>query len=189
MAAPPPRAPGLPLMLMLLACLAAAAAAPAHCHEVNRLEWRVAAADVADPDRLCTLHVTDAGGDREVRDPLLYIATAHGHGDAVRVLLAAGAAPDLRGHFQTPQGPLFGHTATDRAPHVYLFTPLQAAARYGQADTVALLLRAGADPALRVQDLLPGGEAVDLEWTAADLALSAEVAQLLEAPPPRHGEL
>ncbi|MGQ0749035.1 MAG: ankyrin repeat domain-containing protein [Betaproteobacteria bacterium] len=94
--------------------------------------------------------------------PLCY-AAYHGHDTAVNLLLARGARVD---------GP-----AEDGA--TYVNTPLMMAAIQGHMSTALQLLRAGADPAIRVH----GGH------TAAELAAKyrhAELAQLLRCAE-RHG--
>ncbi|WP_232237323.1 MULTISPECIES: ankyrin repeat domain-containing protein [Actinoalloteichus] len=58
----------------------------------------------------------------------LYSAAVNGHTDAVRLLLAAGAVPDVESHGGPDEG-----------------TPLCAAASWGHLDVVRLLLEHGAD--------------------------------------------
>jgi ankyrin repeat protein len=68
----------------------------------------------------------DAVADNPQRIAPLHAAVAGQHPEVVRLLLAAGALPDLR----QPGG----------------WTPLLAAARHGHAEIVAALLDGGADP-------------------------------------------
>ncbi|MEV4656664.1 ankyrin repeat domain-containing protein [Micromonospora sp. NPDC049301] len=124
----------------------------------KRLVEAVLREDAAVASALLRVGADPDAADREGTTPL-YQASVHGAVDLVRLLLAAGAAPDTEsGHGQ--QG-----------------TPLCAAAAWGYADVVQELLAHGADPNLR-EDRGTGYS--PLEWArrgdhsqTADLLLAA----------------
>ncbi|MFC0503559.1 ankyrin repeat domain-containing protein [Micromonospora costi] len=96
----------------------------------TRLMDAVLRGDAAAAGALLRLGADPDAADRDGTTPL-YRASVHGAVDLVRLLLAAGAAPDTEsGHGQ--EG-----------------TPLCAAAAWGHTDVVHVLLAHGADPNLR----------------------------------------
>ena len=115
----------------------------------------------------------------------LHFAAFFGGGEAARVLLAAGADPNLRSRNDFEVMPIHSAVAgrhgavvaalldagadpTVRQRHGW--TPLQGAAQHGDTETIDRLLAAGADP----------GAANDAGVTAADLAREAGHADLAE---------
>ena len=160
----------------------------------------VAAADSASvarlveecPESLDTLHFRLGGA--------LHIAAGRGFGEGVDLLLKAGASPSLltnRGYWGWGQTPLHcaaaqGHSEVvrvliDAAPNtldICSSTPaLALAARAGSAETVVMLLEAGAGPRERDRN----------GRTARDEASTAEVREILRRalvqtrPPPKTG--
>ncbi|MFJ4711537.1 ankyrin repeat domain-containing protein [Streptomyces sp. NPDC088785] len=89
----------------------------------------------------------------------LYLAAVQGEAEVVRVLLAAGAAPDAESAGPGSEG-----------------TPLCAAACWGHTEAVRHLLAHGADPALREDR---GTGLTPLEW--ADAGPHPETAGVLRA--------
>ncbi|MBB5920832.1 ankyrin repeat protein [Actinoalloteichus hoggarensis] len=90
-----------------------------------------AAAALGQTDALAAL-LRESGADQALADTSgtipLYAAAVSGHTEAVRLLLAAGAAPDVESHGGPDEG-----------------TPLCAAASWGHLGVVRLLLEHGAD--------------------------------------------
>jgi len=156
------------------------AAVREHIEELDVFE----AAAFGDLDRLSEVCATDP----ELVDAVsgdgftpLHLAAFFGQTDAVRLLLARGAAPDERGQGWMTGTPLSaaaagGHTAivlmlleTGADPSVQQaqgFTPLHAAAQNGDLEAVRALLEAGADPAVVSED---GVTAMELAEQAGDL--------------------
>jgi uncharacterized protein len=171
------------------------------------IQVRLALAEGANPDALLIFDTTAlfvaaqtpasdvlgellaAGADVNVQDPFgitaLTRATLRGHVENVRLLLQAGADPNLPAQMT----PLMAAAYCDSPPCAQLLiasgadlnargaqgtTALMVAARAGHLDMVQLLLAAGADPLIRC----------DRGQTAADIARDAgysEVAALLHA--------
>jgi len=132
---------------------------------VERLDVYEAAA-FGDLDRLSELLAEDADLiDAPSADGFtpLHLAAFFGQTDAVRLLLARGAAPDVRGQGWMTGTPLSaaaagGHTEIVRMllgagvdPNVRQaqgFTPLHAAAQNADVESIRALLDAGADPTI-----------------------------------------
>lgn len=152
----------------------------AHADRLNVFE----AATFGDLDRLTELLAEDP----ELVDAMsgdgftpLHLAAFFGQTDAVRLLLARGAAPDVRGQGWMTGTALSaaaagGHTAivlllleVGVDPNVQQaqgFTPLHAAAQNADLEAVRALLGAGADPSIVTED---GVTAVELAEQAGDL--------------------
>ena len=156
------------------------AAVRAHVDELDVFE----AAAFGDLDRLSELFaaetdlVSAASGDGFTP---LHLAAFFGQTDAVRLLLARGAEPDVRGQGWMTGTPLSaaaagGHTAivlllleAGVDPNVQQaqgFTPLHAAAQNADLEAVRALLEAGADPAILTEE---GVTAAELAEQAGDL--------------------
>ena len=156
------------------------AAVRAHVAELDVFE----SAAFGDLDRLSELLATDpdlvnaTSGDGFTP---LHLAAFFGQTDAVRLLLARGAEPDVRGQGWMTGTALSaaaagGHTAivlllleVGVDPNVQQaqgFTPLHAAAQNADLEAVRALLDAGADPAIVSED---GVSAAELAEQAGDL--------------------
>ena len=156
------------------------AAVRAHVAELDVFE----SAAFGDLDRLSELLATDpdlvnaTSGDGFTP---LHLAAFFGQTDAVRLLLARGAEPDVRGQGWMTGTALSaaaagGHTAivvllleVGVDPNVQQaqgFTPLHAAAQNADLETVRALLDAGADPAIVTEE---GVTAAELAEQAGDL--------------------
>ena len=156
------------------------AAVRAHVAELDVFE----SAAFGDLDRLSELLATDpdlvnaTSGDGFTP---LHLAAFFGQTDAVRLLLARGAEPDVRGQGWMTGTALSaaaagGHTAivlllleVGVDPNVQQaqgFTPLHAAAQNADLEAVRALLDAGADPAIVSEE---GVSAAELAEQAGDL--------------------
>jgi len=156
------------------------AAVRAHVAELDVFE----SAAFGDLDRLSELLATDpdlvnaTSGDGFTP---LHLAAFFGQTDAVRLLLARGAEPDVRGQGWMTGTALSaaaagGHTAivlllleVGVDPNVQQaqgFTPLHAAAQNADLEAVRALLDAGADPAIVTEE---GVTAAELAERAGDL--------------------
>ena len=156
------------------------AAVRAHVAELDVFE----SAAFGDLDRLSELLATEpdlvnaTSGDGFTP---LHLAAFFGQTDAVRLLLARGAEPDVRGQGWMTGTPLSaaaagGHTAivlllleVGVDPNVQQaqgFTPLHAAAQNADLEAVRALLDAGADPAIVTEE---GVTAAELAEQAGDL--------------------
>ena len=156
------------------------AAVRAHVAELDVFE----SAAFGDLDRLSELLATDpdlvnaTSGDGFTP---LHLAAFFGQTDAVRLLLARGAEPDVRGQGWMTGTALSaaaagGHTAivlllleVGVDPNVQQaqgFTPLHAAAQNADLEAVRALLDAGADPAIVTEE---GVTAAELAEQAGDL--------------------
>jgi ankyrin repeat protein len=156
------------------------AAVRAHVAEVDVFE----SAAFGDLDRLSELLATEpdlvnaTSGDGFTP---LHLAAFFGQTDAVRLLLARGAEPDVRGQGWMTGTALSaaaagGHTAivlllleVGVDPNVQQaqgFTPLHAAAQNADLEAVRALLDAGADPAIVTEE---GVTAAELAEQAGDL--------------------
>ena len=156
------------------------AAVRAHVAELDVFE----SAAFGDLDRLSELLATEpdlvnaASGDGFTP---LHLAAFFGQTDAVRLLLARGAEPDVRGQGWMTGTALSaaaagGHTAivlllleVGVDPNVQQaqgFTPLHAAAQNADLEAVRALLDAGADPAILTEE---GVSAAELAEQAGDL--------------------
>lgn len=97
----------------------------------------------------------------------LHLAAFFGHGEAIRLLLAAGADPDaqarngtgLRPLHSVVAGPepllaeaLLGAGANPNPQQQGGWTALHSAAKHGNEPLVSMLLEAGADPSIQAED-------------------------------------
>ncbi len=156
------------------------AAVRAHVAELDVFE----SAAFGDLDRLSELLATEpdlvnaTSGDGFTP---LHLAAFFGQTDAVRLLLARGAEPDVRGQGWMTGTALSAATAGGHTAIVLLllevgvdpnvqqaqgFTPLHAAAQNADLEAVRALLEAGADPAIVTEE---GVTAAELAEQAGDL--------------------
>jgi ankyrin repeat protein len=167
------------------------AAVRAHVAELDVFE----SAAFGDLDRLSELLATDpdlvnaTSGDGFTP---LHLAAFFGQTDAVRLLLARGAEPDVRGQGWMTGTALSaaaagGHTAivlllleVGVDPNVQQaqgFTPLHAAAQNADLEAVRALLDAGADPAIVTEE---GVTAAELAEQAGDLVTVETLREALD---------
>ncbi|MER5602084.1 ankyrin repeat domain-containing protein [Streptomyces sp. NPDC002265] len=124
----------------------------------HRLFGAILAADPAQVRALLRSGAHPERGDRDGTTPL-YLASVQGEAEIARLLLEAGARPDVESRGDGSDG-----------------TPLCAAACWGHTETVRALLAHGADPCLREEH---GRGPSPLDW--ADHGAHAETAALLVA--------